>query len=466
MIRRILLLALCLAVSACQAKPSLVRPSLEEEGAVFLYARPFPQEAERLSFSLDSIDAVREDGTAVPLTLRLKNWTRAALQRERFLAYGVVPPGRYAGFRVRAAKASLSGEGETASLAVAEEPARVDAPFLVRRAQANLFALQFRYRDSVGAGFRFVPAFAAEVPPRPAAGAIGVASSRGMNTVTVFDKVSGRVSGVVPTGREPSGMALSEERRRAYLAATGDDRVDVLDLFENAVVDRLHLKAGDAPVEAAFTPDGRTLLTVNSGSNTVSFIDPSALFETNRVPVGNRPRSVLLDPTGRRAFVFNEFSDTISLIDIPSATVVGTVATDAAPVRGQLSRDRTRLFVIHHGSPYLTVLDTSSLATIRRVYVGTGATALAVDSRTDRIYLAREGAPGIDVYDPSAFLPIDFLPFGGDVAFLTVEREQNLLCVVLRDAETVRMVRLVGKKTALEVDVGEDPYWVSFLGER
>ena len=76
-----------------------------------------------------------------------------------------------------------------------------------------------------------------------------------MNTVTIFDKVSGRVSGVVPTGRQPSGMALSEERRRAYLAISGDDRVDVLDLFENAVVDRLHLKAGDGPVEAALTPD-------------------------------------------------------------------------------------------------------------------------------------------------------------------------------------------------------------------
>lgn len=463
---RILLLVLSLAVTACQAKPFLTRPSLEDEGAVFLYLRPFSQEAERLSFSLETIEAVREDGSAVPLSLRLKEMTGAEVRRERFLAHGVLPPGQYKGFRARATKAALKGEEERASLEVSEEPARIEAPFLIKRAQAVVFALEFRYRDSVGAGFRFTPVFSAGAPPQPAAGAIAVASSRGLNTVTVFDKVSGRVGGVVPTGREPSGIALSEGRRRAYVAIAGEDRVDVLDLFENAVVDRLRMKSGDAPVEVALTPDGRTLLVVNSGSNTLSFIDPAALFEMNRVSVGSRPGSVLVDPTGRRAFVFNEFSDTISLIDIPSSTVAGTVATESAPVRGQFNRDRTRLFVIHRNSPYLTVLNPSSLSLIRRVYVGTGATALTLDSRTDRIYLARGSAPAIDIYDPSAFLPVDFLPSGGDVAYLTVEREQNLLCAVFRDRNVVRMVRLVGKRTELEVDVGEDPYWVSFLGER
>lgn len=466
MIARIFLISLCLAMTACQAKPALVRPSLEEEGAVFLYVRPFSEEADRLSFSIDGIEAVREGGSAVPLTLRLKELDGAVLGRERFLAYGPLPPGRYAGFRVRSSKASLKGEGGKASLAVSGEPARIDAPFTAGRSQAILFALQFRYRDSVSTAFRFSPVFIAEVPPQPASGAIGVASSRGMGAVTVFDKISGRVSGVVPTGREPSGMALSADRSRAYLALAGEDRVDVLDLLKSAVIERLPLKTGDSPVEAVLTPDGRTLLTANSGSNTVSFIDPVALFETNRVPVGNRPRSVLANASGRRAFVFNEFSDTISVIDIPTGTVVNTVATEAAPVRGQLSRDGSRLFVIHHESPYLTVRDSSSLALIRRVYVGNGATALAVDSRTDRIYLAREGGLAVDVYDPSAFLPIDFIPSGGDVAFLTVEREQNMLCGVLKDADMMRCVRLVGKTVAIEVDLGEDPFWVSFLGER
>ncbi len=463
---RILLLAFSLAVPACQAKPFLTRPSLEDEGAVFLYVRPFPQEAERLSFSLERIEAVREDGSAVPLTLRFKELKGPDVRRERFLAHGVLAPGRYKGFRIKASTAALKGEEERASLEVSEDPPGIDAPFLMRRAQAVVFALEFRYHDSVSAGFRFTPVFSAEVPSQPAAGAIGVASSRGMNTVTVFDKVSGRVSGVIPTGREPSGMALSEARRRAYVAIPGEDRVDVLDLFENGVIDHLRMKSGDIPVEVALTPDGRTLLTANSGSNTVSLIDPAALFETNRVSVGSRPRSVLVDPSGRRAFVFNEFSNTISLIDIPSGTVASTVATESAPIRGQFNRDRSRLFVIHRNSPYLTVWNPSSLSLIRRVYVGTGATALTLDSRTDRIYLGRGSSPTIDVYDPSAFLPVDFLPSGGDVSFLTVEREQNLLCAVLSDLNVVRMVRLVGRRTEVEVDVGEDPYWVSFLGER
>ncbi len=453
-------------LAGCQAKPLLLRPTLEEEGAVYLYVRPFPPEAGRLSFSLEGVDALREDGSAVPLTLRMKDMAAAGLRRERLLAAGVLPPGRYEGFRVRAGKAALKGEAGQASLAISEGPARIDAPFAAKKGQVVVRSLALRYREAVGGGVVFTPAFSAEEPPRPAAGAIGAATSRAEGTVTVFDKVSGRVSGIVPAGREPSGMALSAERRRAYVAVTGEDRVDVLDLFENAVVDRLRLKTGDAPVEAVLTPDGRTLLTANSGSNTVSIVDPEALFELKRIPVGRRPASILVDPSGRRAFVFNEYSATISLVDIGSGTVAATIATEAAPVRGQFDREKTRLFVIHRNSPYLTVLDASTFALLRRIYVGTGAAALAVDVRTNRIYLARDGSPTIDAYDASMLLPIDSIPAGGDVAYMTVEREQNVLCIVQRETNGIRMVRLVGNRTAVEVDVGDDPVWVAFLGER
>jgi len=69
-------------------------------------------------------------------------------------------------------------------------------------------------------------------------------------------------------------MALDQRTKRAYVALSGEDEVDVIDVANGEVVDRIKLSGGDRPRELALTPDGRTLLVVNTGSNTVSIIDP------------------------------------------------------------------------------------------------------------------------------------------------------------------------------------------------
>jgi YVTN family beta-propeller protein len=72
-------------------------------------------------------------------------------------------------------------------------------------------------------------------------------------------------------------------------------------MMQAEVVNRLRLNSGDRPRELALTPDGRTLLCVNTGSNTVSFIDPGSFIEVGRINVGKNPNSILIDQTGRRA---------------------------------------------------------------------------------------------------------------------------------------------------------------------
>ena len=91
---------------------------------------------------------------------------------------------------------------------------------------------------------------------------------------------------------------------------------------------------------------------------------------------------------------------------------------------------------------------------------------MKVDTKTDRIYLSRQGTGEVTIYDPFSFLPIDSYRTGGDASCLTIDGEGNNLRVVLPGTNGVRAVRLVGKGTASETDVGEDPYWVTLMGER
>ena len=56
----------------CQAATSRLRPPLEEEGEVYLYIQPYPQEAERLRFSIEGMSAVSDDGREFPLEVSLR----------------------------------------------------------------------------------------------------------------------------------------------------------------------------------------------------------------------------------------------------------------------------------------------------------------------------------------------------------------------------------------------------------
>ena len=89
-----------------------------------------------------------------------------------------------------------------------------------------------------------------------------------------------------------------------------------------------------------------------------------------------------------------------------------------------------------------------------------------MDPRTDLIYLARQGTGEIAIYDPSSFLPIDSYRTREDVSHLTIDGERNSLYVVLPGSNKLRVIHLIGKGTEYEVEVGEDPYWVTLMGER
>jgi len=455
-----------LAVLLWSLGPAILPPSLAAEGVVNVYLQALPQEAAGLEFRPKSLSAIREEGGSVPLTLRLKSVGGPEFGRERLLASGRLPPGRYSGLSLEVASATLKQEDGPAELTLKEEPTKISAPFVLKKDRGIVLSLRLHHKEVSTEDPGFAPALSGEIPPVSATGLLGLATSGKTDTVLVFDKATGRALTVIPTGRGPQGMALNQERHRAYIANTAGNAIEAIDLLETAVVDRVQLRGGDAPSEVALTFDGTVLLSVNTGSDTVSFIDPGALFEVDRIAVGRKPSSVLIDRTGQRAYAFNTESDTVSIIDVPGRTVLATLATQSGPYRGAFNKAGDRLYIIHRTGPHVTIVDPGSLSAAGKVYVGTGATALVVDPRTDRIYIARRGTGMIEVFDPFSLLPVDSIRTGEDVSYLAVDPDQNKLHLVLPQANLLRTVGLVGGKPATELDVTAPPYWVTFMGER
>jgi len=461
----ILAFLLSLFLSGCTGKSVRGIPPVGERTA-FVYVQPFPREAERLAFTVERISAVREDLTEFPFSLSLPEISVDRMTRERLLASADLPPGRYLFLSIKVNNASLdTGKGK-ADLRVPEEPATIPFPFTVARDAGIVLSLKYDHAGSFREAFSFAPEFSCSVPAKLNPAVAGLVTIPRANRITVFDKGSGRVSGVVLGGRGPSGIVLDHRLTKAYVSLSGEDSIGAVDLLSYRITDKGRLRGGDDPREIALSADGSTLLVANAGSNSVSIVDPRSLQEKGRILLGSPPRSVLADPGGGRAYVFNTLSDTISVIDVRANTVSATLRTDPRPLRGQLNRRGDMLYVIHESSSFLSVVDTSTFKVVKRAAVGSGAISLKVDPANDQVYLGRRGQSEVEVLDPISLSRWDSVRTGGEVAYMTIDGEERNLAVVLPGEMSLRMVHLISKRVAAEIDLGAEPDRVTLAGER
>lgn len=436
------------------------------DGVVVLYLQPLPQDAARLTFNVASVSAVADSGVEYPLDVHVKTISTAAAGRQRLLASGRVPAGSYARLSVKVRQASLKSERGAVSLASSDAPVSIPLSFAVSAQRTALFWLLFKYEGSISDGYAFNPLLDAIRPGKPVTGRAAFVANAGSNTVTVVDKTAAQAVGVIDTCGRPSGMALDQRRRRLYVVCSGSDEIEAIDIASEEVLERAPLSPGDAPREAALTPDGSTLVTVNARSNSITFFGVSPLTRLDRVAVGSGPGSIALDPAGARAFVFNTLASSISVVDVARRTVVATVATDAAPVRGQFSARGDRLFVVHERSPYLTVIDPVRLTTVTRTRLTAGIDCLKVDNRRDLLYAGGLRDTLIEFYNPSALVTVGAIDISGGASYLTIDAEEDRLYVVSPEARRVVIGSLAERKVLSVIDVGEAPSWVSVMGEK
>jgi YVTN family beta-propeller protein len=468
--RRLAAVLALLSAAACHlragAPPAL--PALSGEGEVRVYLQPLPDDAARLAFGVAAVLATRADGAEEALAVALPEVSGAAAQGgQRLLARGRLAPGPYQGLALRIARATLASEEGPADLLVPEEPVRVAVPFHVERNRALIVRLTLRREQALAREFRFEGSFLADAvgPENSAIQLPAYVSTPSLASLTVVDRRARAVTGVLPTGREPRGVALDPRALRVYVALAGEDQVQVLDLGTGEELRRIPLRAGDEPRELALTPDGAQLVIVNPGSNTASLVDTASGTVVATARTGDAPSALLLDEGGRRAYVLNRASRSVTVLDVANFAVVQTVPTDAEPLRAALARDGTRLYLVARGSAHLTVFSVPDMAVVRTVFIGLGATSIAVDPRSDLVYVGRGDGGGIQVFDPMSALPVDAIAVPGPVTWLAVDVIENALVAVLATGQ-VAFVDLARKRLAGAADVGAPAFQAALLGGR
>ena len=136
----------------------------------------------------------------------------------------------------------------------------------------------------------------------------GVAST---GTVSVIDLSTRSVTTEIAVRLHPSGMVLSPDGTRLFVANANSDAMSIIDTAMDTVVNTLSTKPmrelpfGSMPNALTIAQDGKTLYVANGGNNLLAVIDLVSEKITGLIPTGWYPGAVILSADGRTLIVAN-----------------------------------------------------------------------------------------------------------------------------------------------------------------
>ena len=280
---------------------------------------------------------------------------------------------------------------------------------------------------------------ASSLAPWPLAAAEAVVTVQGDNAVDVIDLDAGTILERIPVAGSPAGVALSPDRKTAYVTRPDGPGIAVIDLPSRKVVQMLPLPGGPLGIAAnprtgavyvadwyakrlfvlvpgdgglrldgevavgaspsgiAVTADGATLLVANREADSVSVVDAATRRETSVIPVGQHPFGITIDRAGTRAYTANVTGDDVSVIDLVERREVGRVKTGKRPYVVALAGGRG--FVTDQYSGTVTVFDLATLKPEGRIEVGDHPEGIAASADGRRVVVANWGTNTLSVID-------------------------------------------------------------------
>lgn len=129
--------------------------------------------------------------------------------------------------------------------------------------------------------------------------------------VSVIDLSKNEQVKTIDVGLHPSGMALSPDKGRLYVACANSDLIFVIDTRTDEVIEKISVHEegslfGSSPNDIVVSPDGKTLYVANGTDNAICVIglgNPSEI--KGYIPTGWYPGTVITSADGNTLYVAN-----------------------------------------------------------------------------------------------------------------------------------------------------------------
>jgi YVTN family beta-propeller protein len=140
-------------------------------------------------------------------------------------------------------------------------------------------------------------------------------------------------------------MAIDSQGKRLFVAALGNNTVEVIDLTAGKVIDEI--KGLQEPQGVAYVPEGNKLLITNGQGDTLDIYDAQSLKLLNQVTLGEDTDNVRYDSSTGYAYVGYGTGNgsALGVVDVDKGTKVTDITLIGHPESFQLEESGKRIFV-------------------------------------------------------------------------------------------------------------------------
>jgi YVTN family beta-propeller protein len=237
-----------------------------------------------------------------------------------------------------------------------------------------------------------------------------------------------------------------------------------------------------APVEGAYSPDGKYLYFTNyamygkgfnkEGHDTCS---PASGFDTSFLsrinlaskqidavfPVGSVPKVVKVTPDNKYILVSNWCSYTVTVISVATGKTVTSVKIGRYPRGIAITSDSKYAYVAEMGGANIHRIDLSDFSQ-KLLPVGANPRAIVLSPDETKLYVTMNASGRVQAWDLLANKSIKSVKTGKATRSLDISSDGTALFVVNFDSDTVSKVRAADMKVLQTIKVCNEPIGVTY----
>jgi len=242
-----------------------------------------------------------------------------------------------------------------------------------------------------------------------------------------------------------------------------------------------------APVEAAFTPDGRyayasnysmygpgqgpegsdncTPSSAKASGDTPSYlyrIDTKSLVIDQAIAVGLVPKYVATTPDGRYVLVTNWCSWDLDVIDIAQAKVVSTLYMGANPRGIAVTPDSATAYVAVMGASNLVKVNLTTMTVAGSIFVGRNPRHVVMDPAGRYLYVSLNSSGQVLKVDTHDDHVVASVHTGQEARSLAISTDGTALYVVNYQSNTVTKLRSSDLGVLQTVSTGTNPIGITY----
>jgi DNA-binding beta-propeller fold protein YncE len=222
-------------------------------------------------------------------------------------------------------------------------------------------------------------------------------------------------------------LAVDPEGARLFVAALGNDSVEVIDLHAGMRVARI--TGLHEPQGVGYVPSANRLLVANAGGG-VDLFEASTLQRVSRIEGLDDADNVRLERGKGNVYV--GYGNAMAVIDPGSGTLLETIDLAGHPESFQLESAGTRIFVNVPTASQIAIVDRSNKAVVGtwKIEDKQANFPMALDEVNRRLFVATRRPASLLVFDTQSGARKTDLTIGGDADDLFYDAKRKRLYVI------------------------------------